>query len=307
MTRKGELSVKPFVDLHVHTTASDGTESPTQVVGKAHALGLAAIAITDHDTIQGVDEGVRAGTNLGIEVVPGVEISCKWLNHRIHLLGYYIDSMDAGLRSLLEWMRTGRAERLPKMLAKLRELGIDIDQREVEAEARGESTGRPHLARVLVRNGYVSTFEEAFDKFLAQGRPAYADRPRPSIAHGIQTIVNAKGVPVIAHPLVVKVEPKELIRKLVAEGIQGVEYYYPYDQVAGQSDEWYSNIGSNLEKLRLLAIKQGLILTGGTDYHGVIPGKADLGSLPVPSSVLESLQQRYEKLFGTIPSASKPA
>ncbi len=301
------FTVKQFVDLHVHTTASDGIESPTQVVSKAHELGLAGIAITDHDTTHGVDEGVRVGTNLGIEVVPGVEISCKWLDHRIHLLGLYIDTMDTALRSLLEWMQAGREARLPKMLARLRALGIVIDQQEVEAEAAGESTGRPHLARVLVRNGIVSSLEEAFDKYLAFGRPAYAERPRPTIAEGIQAILDAKGLPVIAHPLTVNVSPRELISPLVKQGLQGIEYYYPWQDVTGQPPEWYATIDSQLALLDELAEEFKLILTGGSDYHGPVPGKADLGSIPVPVFRLESLQQRYKVLFGRLPSTSKPA
>ncbi|MFX1341089.1 MAG: PHP domain-containing protein [Promethearchaeota archaeon] len=299
--------MKQFVDLHVHTTASDGIESPTHVVSKAHEIGLAGIAITDHDTTQGVDEGVRVGTNLGIEVVPGVEISCKLLDHRIHLLGFYIDSMDAGLSSLLEWMQAGREARLPKMLAKLRDLGIVIDQREVEAEAAGESTGRPHLARVLVRNGFVSSLEEAFDKYLAFGRPAYAERPRPTIAEGIQAILDAKGLPVIAHPLTVNLPLRELISPLIKQGLQGIEYYYPWQDVTGQPPEWYATIDSGLALLDEIAKEFKLILTGGTDYHGSVPDKADLGSIPVPVTRLESLRQRYKALFGKLPLASKPA
>jgi predicted metal-dependent phosphoesterase TrpH len=295
------------VDLHVHTTASDGTESPTQVVAKAQALGLMAIAITDHDTVQGVDEGVRAGTNLGIEVVPGVEISCKWKDYRVHLLGFYINQLDQGLVSLLEWMRSGREARLPKILARLRELGIEVDQKEVEAEAKGESMGRPHLARVLVRNGVVSSFDEAFDKYLAQGRPAYADRPRPTLAEGIQAILNAQGVPVIAHPLTVEVSPRKLIETLVPFKLQGLEYYYPYEQVTGQSPEWYATIDSNLALLQELAQEFNLILTGGSDYHGTVPGKADLGSISVPALVLDQLRLRYKSIFGVLPSPLKAA
>jgi predicted metal-dependent phosphoesterase TrpH len=295
------------VDLHVHTTASDGTESPTQVVAKAKALGLTAIAITDHDTVQGVDEGVRAGTNLGIDVVPGVEISCKWKDFRVHLLGFYINQLDQGLVSMLEWMRAGREARLPKMLARLRDLGIEIDQDEVEAEAKGESTGRPHLARVLVRNGIVSSFDEAFEKYLAQGQPAYAERPRPTLAEGIQAILNAQGVPVIAHPLTVEVSPRQLIETLVPFKLQGIEYYYPYHQMTGQPPEWYATIDSNLALLQDLAREYDLSLTGGTDYHGAVPGKADLGSIPVPARVLDQLRQRYKALFGVLPSPLKAA
>jgi hypothetical protein len=299
--------VKRFVDLHTHTTASDGTESPTQVVSKAHALGLVGVAITDHDTIYGVEEGLRAGTNLGIEVVSGVEISCNWLAHHVHLLGLYIDAQDSELRSLLEWMRLGREQRLPKMIAKLQELGIDVDQREVEKEAGGESSGRPHLARVLLRHNHVTSIEEAFDKYLGYGRPAYVERPRPTIREGIQVILNAKGVPVVAHPLTVDVEPEELITDLVRYRLQGIEYYYPYDQVAGKPETWYSNIEQNRIELMKLAKEHNLILTGGSDYHGTSFNKADLGSIPVPVETLEMLRRRYKELFGFLPTLRGPA
>jgi predicted metal-dependent phosphoesterase TrpH len=299
--------MKRFVDLHTHTTASDGTESPTQVVSKAHALGLVGVAITDHDTIQGVEEGLRVGTNLGIEVVGGVEISCNWETHHIHLLGLYIDTEDSELRSLLEWMRIGREQRLPRMIAKLRELGIEVDQHEVEKEAGGESSGRPHLARVLLRHNHVTSIEQAFDKYLGYGRPAYVDRPRPTISQGIQAILHAKGVPVVAHPLTVDVEPKELISDLVSLRLQGIEYFYPYEQVAGKPQGWYANIEPNLADLMKLAKEYNLILTGGSDYHGFAPNKADLGSIPVPVETLEMLRRRYKDLYGLLPSPRGPA
>ncbi len=299
--------MKGFVDLHTHTTASDGTESPLQVVSKAQAMGLAGVAITDHDTIHGVDEGLRAGTNLGIEVVPGVEISCNWKTHHVHLLGFYINPRDDGLVSLLEWMRQGRLDRLPRMLEKLEELGITVDQQEVEAETKGETTGRPHLARVLVRNGVVSSSEEAFDKYLAYGRPAYAERPRPSIKEGILAIIQAEGVPVIAHPLTVDVSQSELIGTLANENIQGIEYYYPYLQVSGKSEAWYAEITSQLMLIKELARKRDLILTGGSDYHGPVPGKADLGSIQIPAVVLDQLRARYKRLYGAFPSPLLPA
>jgi len=299
--------VKRFVDLHTHTTASDGTESPTQVISKAYALGLAGVAITDHDTIQGVDEGLRAGINIGIEVVAGVEISCTWHDQHVHLLGLYINIQDSDLCSLLDWMRIGREQRLPKMIAKLRKLGIKVDQHEVEAEAKGESSGRPHLARVLLRHNHVTSIEEAFDKYLGYGRPAYADRPRPTIKQGIQAILSARGVPVVAHPLTVDADPEELISELVSFRIQGIEYYYPYEQVAGKPQKWYTNIEVRRGKLMRLAKEHNLILTGGSDYHGLAHSKADLGSIPVPVETLEMLRHRYKDLFGSLPSHREPA
>lgn len=293
--------VTAFVDLHIHTSASDGVKSPTEVVELAKAIELAGIAITDHDTVQGVEEAVTAGSHHGLIVVPGVEISCLWKDYRVHLLGYYINPQDSGLRSVLQWLRKGREDRLPKMLAKLREFKIDINQGEVEAEAQGETTGRPHLAKVMVRYGFVSSMDEAFSKYLAYGRPAYVDRPRPSIGEGIQTIMKAKGIPVIAHPLTIDVPLDQMFTKLTELGIQGIEYYYPYEYVTGRSQEWYSTLENQRKQLKRLAAQNNLILTGGSDYHGSDSEKVSLGACKVPFSALEDLQRRYEALFKTPP------
>lgn len=298
--------VTSFVDLHIHTTASDGTETPTDVVKKAHRLGLVGLAITDHDTVSGVEEGIAAGSGHGIDIVPGVEISCLAQEHKVHLLGYYFDIKNQDLTKLLESMRKGREERLPKMLVQLRKLGIDIDQKEVEAEARGESTGRPHLAQVMIRHGYVSSFEEAFDKFLAYGRPAYAERPRPTIAEGIRVILKAGGLPIVAHPLAIDKPIEQLISELCPLRIQGVEYYYPYNFVTGKSEEWHNSIPSRLAKLRQLAKKHNLVLTGGSDYHGAAADKADLGASKVPVEVLHSLQKHYQDFFKKTPAVIAP-
>lgn len=276
---------------------------PKQVVEKASQLGLRAVGITDHDTIQGVTEASEAGSRLGVEVVPGVEISCQWQRKSIHLLGYYFDPTNPGITRLLEGMRRGRTERLPKMLAKLRRLGIDIDQEEVEAEVCGEAIGRPHLAQVMLRKGYVSSFEEAFDKYLGYGRPAYAQRPRPTIAEGIRTILDASGLPIVAHPLTIKASLEELLIALCPLGLQGIEHLYPYKFVAGRREEWYEGVPRRLAQIKQLADQYDLVLSGGSDYHGAIEGKAPLGSAQVPYEVLQRLQDRYQELFGHLPSA----
>ncbi len=287
------------IDLHIHTTASDGLDTPHQVVQKAKTIGLAAIAITDHDTVQGVSEAVTSGKKNGLEIIPGVEISCLWKAHRVHLLGYFIDIHHPGLTDLLDRMRRGREARMPKMLEKLQHFGIEVDQEEVEKEAKGESTGRPHLARVMLRYGYVSTLEEAFEKYLAYGRPAYVDRPRPTIEQGIKSILKASGVPVIAHPLVINVPLAEMLAKLTQLQIQGVEYYYPYQFVSGQPQKWYEQIQPLLNQLKHLARKHNLILTGGSDYHGNTESKASLGEVKVPIRILTNLRKRHQVLLTT--------
>ncbi|MFX1474087.1 MAG: PHP domain-containing protein [Promethearchaeota archaeon] len=293
-----------FIDLHIHTTASDGSDSPFQVVEKAHLLGLQAIGITDHDTVHGVAEALEAGSRIGIEVVPGVEISCQWKRRSIHLLGYYFDLENPGISRLLEGMRRGRTQRLPKMLAKLRQLGIDIDRKEVEAEAKGEAIGRPHLAQIMVRRGYVSSFEEAFEKYLGYGRPAYAQRPRPTIAEGVQTILDAEGLPIIAHPLTIDAPIREVLQDICPMGLQGVEHLYPYQYLSGRSQEWYDSVPRRLAHLKQLAEQYDLVLSGGSDYHGTIEGKAPLGSAQVPYEILQGLQDRYQDLFGHLPNSA---
>jgi len=285
-----------FVDLHVHTTASDGTESPSVVVAKAKQLELAAVAITDHDTTGGVAEGVEAGNRLGVEVIPGVEISCLWHGHRVHLLGYYLNVEDRRLTELLEWMRRGRETRLDRMLDNLAKLGIRIQREEVEAEAGGEALGRPHLARVMVKRGFVASMEEAFSRYLARGRPGYADRPRPTIRDGIRVILGAGGLPVLAHPLVVEAPLETMLEELRGMGMEGVEYYYPYEYEAGRPASWYASIQERLERLRQLAKRHSLVMTGGSDYHGASSGKAELGCCHVPYSALQALRARSKEL-----------
>jgi len=287
-----------FVDLHVHTTASDGTDSPSVVVDRARQLGLAGLAITDHDTVGGVAEGVRAGSRLGVEVIPGVEISCLWRGRRVHLLGYYLEVEDRGLTGLLEWMRRGRETRLDRMLERLGQLGMAIRREEVEAEAGGETLGRPHLARVMVKRGFVSSVEEAFSRYLASGRPAYADRPRPPIKRGIRVILEAGGVPVLAHPLIIDAPLEELLGELRGMGLEGVEYYYPYEYEVGRPPSWYASIEGRLEQLRRLAGMHDLVMTGGSDYHGASSGKAELGCCRVPYSALQALHARHMELHG---------
>ncbi|UCE27736.1 MAG: PHP domain-containing protein [Candidatus Coatesbacteria bacterium] len=277
-----------LIDLHTHTTASDGSYTPAELVSMAADAGLSAIAITDHDTVAGNAEALEAGPPCGVEVVPGVEISVNHGGPSYHVLGYFIDYEHEPLLSSLESIRRFRDERNHKIVAKLNELGMSVTLTEIDAEARGESVGRPHVAAVLLRKGYVADTQEAFDKYLAKGKPAYIDRDRLSAADGIDLIRNAGGVAVFAHPGIYGWgEPGDL-RRTVAEfaemGIVGLEAYYS------------EHMPEDERSILALADEFGLVVTGGTDFHGTAKPEFELGrgtgNLAVPYELLEALKDR---------------
>jgi predicted metal-dependent phosphoesterase TrpH len=199
-----------FIDLHTHTTASDGSFPPAEVMGMAEQAGLAAVAITDHDTTDGVGEALAAGEKMRVEVVPGVELS---VNHArlgsLHILGYWIQTSHPDLAVRLESIRGGRDQRNQKILARLADLGCPLDLFEVQAIAGGEVIGRPHLAQAMIKHDYVKSTQEAFDRYLARGKPAYMERDRMSSAEAIDRIHRAGGVAVWAHPGLIGLDESE--------------------------------------------------------------------------------------------------
>jgi predicted metal-dependent phosphoesterase TrpH len=279
-----------FVDLHTHTTASDGSFTPTEVVRMAAESGLAAVAITDHDTVAGNAEAVEAGPSCGVEVVPGVEISVNHGGPSYHMLGYFVDYEHEPLLSNLEAIRRFRDERNEKIVARLNELDMPVTLEEIQAEARGESVGRPHVAAVLLRKGYVSNTQEAFDLYLAKGKPAYIDRDRLSAAGGIDLIRGAGGVAVFAHPCIYRWDDPDDLRRTVAEfaemGIVGLEAYY-----SGHTPE-------DERRITALADEFGLVVTGGSDFHGAAKPEFQLGSgagnLAVSYEHLQKLKERLK-------------
>ncbi len=275
------------IDLHVHTTASDGTLSPAAVVCYAQNRGLEAIAVTDHDTVAGLAEAVAAGSQLGFEVVPGVEISAEFPSGALHILGYYIDFTNASLLHRLSVLQNARAERNPKIVCKLQALGVDISFEEVVQEAGGGLVGRPHFAQVLLKKGYVKSLQEAFDKFLKKGAPAYEEKFRFPPKEALSMILDAGGIPVLGHPVTLHCNGDQLaaqVREWKQQGLQGIEVYYS-DHDAAQTGQYLT-----------LARTCGLIATGGSDFHGSMIKGIELGigrgNLDIPYRILQELKQK---------------
>lgn len=271
------------IDLHVHTTASDGTFSPADAVRLAQETGLAAIAITDHDTVSGYAEAARAGAALGVEVVPGIEISTKF-HHAVHILGYYIDPESDKLAPVLDWVVRDRDERNRQMAALMAADGLPVCYEDMQRRF-GEVIGRPHFARLLVELGYASDVADAFDRYVEKGRKYYVGRHFLSLERSIEIIREAGGVPVLAHPFQYRLDDtglRELIEYSMAHGLRGMECRY-----SGYTTEQ----SGYLERL---AEEYGLIKTGGSDFHGTNKAHIRLGTgtggLEVPYEFLEELK-----------------
>ena len=279
----GSLRIVP-VDLHVHSTASDGSDSPAVLVAKAEAAGLTALALTDHDTQAGVAAAREAAESL--ELIPGVEISLGWTEGAMHLVVLFLEPGRGPLQDRLAELRTGRHHRNAAVMARLRDLGIEIGDAELAEEASGDSPGRPHLAALLVRKGIVPDIPTAFDAYLAKGRPAYVERPRLEPEEALALAVASGAVPVLAHPHTLGLdraeELAELLIRLRAGGLIGLECHY------GSYDPDY-----RLE-LAGVARRFDLIPSGGTDYHGTYKLYVELGvggwDLRVGGEVLEELR-----------------
>ncbi len=281
-----------YVDLHIHTTASDGVMTPSEIVRYAKSKGLQAIAITDHDTIDGVSEGLEEGKRIGFEVIPAIEISVEYDHGSMHLLGYFIDIYHPLLNEKLRELQKARAERNPKMIEKLNQLGIPITYEEVLRASGGGQVGRPHFAQVLVEKHYVGSFQEAFERYLKKGAPAYVDKFRFTSKEAINFIREANGVAVLGHPNTLglngQIELEQLLIRLIKEGLKGIEVYYPEH--------------SPLEtaQYKLLAERFGLVVTGGTDYHGIEKNGVDIGigrgDMRLPYSMVEALREARNSL-----------
>jgi predicted metal-dependent phosphoesterase TrpH len=279
-----------MIDLHTHSTASDGKLSPAELMRHAKAMGIEVIALTDHDTLSGLEEASEEAAKIGVELIPGVEISAENDPGTLHMLGYYVDPSDAELVETLSWLRGGRDDRNHIILAKLAELGCPLEWDEVAALAGGESMGRPHIATAMVNRGYVSSFNDAFDRYLGKGAAAYTDRDKMTREIAIKCILSAGGLPVLAHPQTLSLsdgELSDLLSRLTSMGLVGVEVYY------------YSHSEEETALYLTLARRYDLIITGGSDFHG--PGMivtrlgVGRGNMKIPKSVADGLKQLHQK------------
>ena len=276
--------VAPHVDLHAHSTASDGAVSPTAAVAAAHAAGLAAFALTDHDTLAGIAEAQVAADACGLRLIPGVELSVHLGKDEVHLLGLHIRDVDA-LQQRLEIVRGQRKTRAESIVAKLNAVGVPVTVEAVLAAADGGAIGRPHVARALVAGGFVKDSREAFDRYLAAGKPAYVDKERLEIADGIGLIHAAGGIAVLAHPG--SDGRRERIEPLARAGMDGVEVRHP------------SHSRDDEQRLTALAAHFGLVISGGSDWHGAQHGGRVLGAMQVPLAWLEAQDARVAQRRGT--------
>jgi hypothetical protein len=280
------------IDLHIHTTASDGILSPSEVVHYAVKKGIKAIAITDHDTIDGNEEAIREGHLINLPVIPGVEISVEYPPGTMHMLGYLFDNQSEVLCEKLKLLQKYRAERNPRIAERLTRSGIPIRYEEVVKLARGGQVGRPHFARLMVEKGYVRSEQEAFEKYLKKGGPAYEEKVRFNASEAIALILGAQGVPVLAHPFTLNCkgsqELSHVVKGLVESGLKGIEVYY-----SDHSEE--DTLG-----YQRLADTYNLIVTGGSDFHGNGASGIDLGTgrgnLDIPYELLETLYQAKERI-----------
>jgi 3',5'-nucleoside bisphosphate phosphatase len=269
------------VDLHTHTTASDGTYTPAELVREAVRRGVRVLAVTDHDSVEAVGPALlTAGDHPPLEIVPGIEINTDDPGGEIHVLGYFLDHEAGWLRDLLREFRDERAARVQRIADRLAALGHPIDVEEVFALVQEGSAGRPHVAQVMVRQGYVGTVREAFDRFLAAGKPAYVPHRKVAPPEACDIIRRAGGLAVVAHPGFHD-DPEEMVRGLAGTGLlDGVECYY-----AEHSPE---------QTARFLGLcrELGLVPTGGSDFHGPRVRAGTLGQPPVPWEAWEALRRR---------------
>jgi 3',5'-nucleoside bisphosphate phosphatase len=272
------------IDLHMHTTVSDGRLTPTELIQRAHARGLRHLAITDHDNVDGLPEAQAEADRLGLELIPGIELSTDHGTSGVHILGYFIRHTDPVLRERLAPMRDDRLYRASAMVERLGELGFPVSWERVLAIAGEGSVGRPHIAQALLAAGHVASITDAFDRFLADGGPAYVERMKMTPEEGIAIIHAFGGVAAVAHPYDAP-DVDALIAELAQAGLDGVETYYQ-----GYGPQ-------RVNHLAALARRHNLVPTGGSDFHGFPMGNAtgvenDLGSVPIPADTVERLRRR---------------
>ena len=269
------------VDLHIHSTASDGRFSPEEIVRKAAEAGLSVIALTDHDTVDGIAPALEAAQKYPqLKMIPGIEISTFVPKGEIHVLGYFIDYTHPELQTALNRMRDSRREQAQAIIARLKDLGMPVEWQRVIEIAGGGSIGRPHIAQAMLEKGYIASIKEAFDEYIKWGGPAYVERPKVTPPEAAELILKINGLPVLGHPLTIE-EPEAVIIELNKAGLVGMEVYYK-DYTAEER-----------KKLARLAGKYNLIATGGSDYHGLDSStETMIGEAEVPLESAEQLINR---------------
>jgi len=265
-----------YADLHVHTNASDGTSTPEELVRLAAQAGHSAIAITDHDTLDGIAPALAQAPKLGLEVIPGVELTSQHQGREIHILGYFLDYKDGRLLESLASIRQSRVERVYKIADKLKSLGVALEPDAVFRIAGKAAVGRMHIARALLESGKIASTAEAFHRYIGDKSPAYVLNFKFSAQEAISLIKSSGGAAVLAHPYIINND--EFIREFAAYGLDGLEVYYP--------EHSQSMVNFYLKQ----ASELNLAVTGGTDFHGKAKPEIKLGSIKIPYSLVEKLK-----------------
>jgi predicted metal-dependent phosphoesterase TrpH len=276
-----------MIDLHAHTTASDGSLTPTELVALARETGLSALGVTDHDTVGGLPEATEAARAAGLELVPGVELSVDYPHGQFHLLGYFVDFTSQALLDRLQYLQDYRFRRNEKMVALMQQAGLPITMEDLEREAGGDVIGRPHMALAFVRKGIVGSTQEAFDRYLADGKPFHIPKVKLGPAEAIDLLHSAGATTVLAHPKYLGIADPSSLRTELARmkelGLDGIEIYY--SQHTEEETALYAEIAREL----------GFVVSGGSDFHGASKPHVKLGVVyrdtGVPDQVLDGLRR----------------
>lgn len=283
---------KQFIDLHVHSDKSDGSFSPSDLVSYAIKQGVTAFALTDHDTVDGIDEAIKASEGTSVTVIPGIELSTEYEGKDIHIVGLFIDKEEPAFRNKIQEFVDSRILRNQKMCQKLTEYGLPITYDELQNEFPGSVITRAHYAQLLLKKGYIKSLKEAFERYIGDRGPCFIPREKITPEDGVKLILSAKGIPVLAHPLQYGMGDErlqKLIDRLKKAGLQAMEAVY------------CTHSPSEENKMRALADKNNLLISGGSDFHGNAKPGLELGTgygkLYVPGEVLKALKARKEELF----------
>jgi predicted metal-dependent phosphoesterase TrpH len=281
-------AAEQYVDLHMHSTASDGALAPEDVIAAARAAGLGVVALTDHDTVAGVPAARAAGERLGVRVITGVELSAMYGDEEIHLLGLHLERLDVIEREL-ENFRGQRVTRAERMVTKLNSLGVPVTMDAVLDAAGGGAVGRPHVAKAVIGGGWARDNREAFDRYLGNGRPAYVGKPRLEVVDAVRMVHEAGGIIVYAHPG--SLGRRERVEALARDGLDGLEVRHP------------SHSADDTTRLGALVDFFGMVPSGGSDWHGQAEGPRTIGGMRVPYDYLTRQEERVAAVRAAVPRA----